>query len=324
MELNDIEIAYADDVNFLTLDYTLIHNDNQECRCAECRAAKILEQIEPIFQKYNMKLNKDKTTIDIMTSGSRDLTIAKTVGTHINTDEEFKVRKQKANTAFNNLYRIWNLSAATKTKTKIRFYNAFVLPILTYNIGTIPFKKEQLKKLDQLHRRHLRIIRGERWGNGTFSANAEIYELTKTRPISVLATQRRWELFGHILRKDKGTPANKSMITYYKHQAGEIRPEATARSRQLTIMPNLLNRDIKSIGPLSQQYFNSKELQKGADLDRLRQAAQNKKKWQDGSNEIANKAMKTWSTEEHERLKGKYGAAYVIFGHPRTGHQVTL
>ena len=312
MELNDMEIAYADDVNFLTLDHTLTHDPTTNCRCAECRSAKILEQIDPVFTKYNMKLNRDKTTIDIMTSGSSESTEASTVGTHINTATELKLRKQKANTAFINLYRIWNLCSKTKTKTKLRFYNACVIPIITYNIGSIPFKKGQLRELDKLHRRHLRIIRGERYGSDNFSTNEEIYERMQTCAISVLAVKRRWQLLGHILRRDKETPANVSMEKYYKKQVGENRHEITARSQQLTTLPNLIHSDIKTLRASQRnQYFNTEQIRTGADLDLLRRAAGNRKKWQEGTAEITRMARETWQ-EEEERLTKKYG----IFGHP--------
>ena len=80
----------------------------------------------------------------------------------------------------------------------LRLYSAFVLPVLTYNMGTWRLTKTELTRLDAHHRRHVRQIIGIRWPHRI--SNDALYRRTQSSPISAAIRAARWSLFGHVLR----------------------------------------------------------------------------------------------------------------------------
>ena len=70
------------------------------------------------------------------------------------------------------------------------------------------------KNLNSYHRQLLRRLIGIKWPNRIKSKN--LYRLTNAKPVSIEITERRWNLFGHVLRLNKDTPARKAMKFYFE------------------------------------------------------------------------------------------------------------
>jgi len=311
LKINDIELAYADDFNFLTTDWQLqaaIGPHLADCRCARCRANWIIFILEPVLSKYHMQMNAAKTTRDELTVNSTNTTTAKMTGNSINSERELKERISKTNTAFNSMWKIWMQGAEELSLwTKLRIYNTCVQPIYLYNIGAAAYTKSQMDKLNTMHRKHLRSLMRERYSTG-LSSNLEVYKKTKQKPIEVLAARQRMKLLGHILRMDKATPANQSMIKYLSKQLGEKRGDKTQRARALTTLPRLLQNDIRKLGTTqAMAHFNTSDLKTAQHLGLLWHTAQERDKWRKGTEAIVDKTYNNWKNKEAERRKEKYG-----------------
>ena len=84
---------------------------------------------------------------------------------------------------------------------------------MTYNLSCCGTTRANMETLNRAQRRLLRRTAGIFYPE-TIS-NVEIYEKCDSVPVEYTITKSRWELFGHILRQDQNTPANKFMNMYY-------------------------------------------------------------------------------------------------------------
>jgi hypothetical protein len=98
-----------------------------------------------------------------------------------------------------------------------------------------------MDKLDACHRRQLRRILNLFYPNTIH--NKQLYNKTNSAPVSLIALEQRWKLFGHILRSDSETPANIIMKKYYQLQTYQQsgRPRLT--------LPTVLDNDVKYLPP---------------------------------------------------------------------------
>ncbi|GFR86813.1 hypothetical protein ElyMa_002476900 [Elysia marginata] len=80
-------------------------------------------------------------------------------------------------------------------------------------------------------------------------------------------TERRWRLFGYILRRDIEIPANKSMEEYFVREGGKF------LEKPITTLPNVLNKDLSRL-PTGELRLKTNE-----DLDHLRSIAQDRQQW---------------------------------------------
>ena len=123
---------------------------------------------------------------------------------------------------------------------RLRLYESFVVPVLTYNMGTWGLTKAELDRLDTYHRRHLRQIIGIHWPNRI--SNAALYRRCRCHPISEDVKSARWRLFGHVLRMPQDAPAQQA-INYYFADTGV----ATFRGRPRTTLPTALSADLRRV-----------------------------------------------------------------------------
>ena len=154
---------------------------------------------------------------------------------------------------------VWCRRLLISESRRLRLYNAFVLPVLTYNCGTWGLKHNEIESLDAFHHRQLRHLIKVFYP--ITISNIELYRRCQTDPISVIAKKARWRLFGHILRLPVDTPANISMTTYFESRALHGRVGAPR-----TTLPVVLDRDLREAG--GAQRLRTKE-----DLEELRQKA---------------------------------------------------
>ena len=106
--------------------------------------------------------------------------------------------------------------------------------------------------------------------------NKQLYKITQQEPISHLAIDRRWQFFGHALRRPFEEPTFHAMHEYYdrRQRYNQDIDHATGiqleKGRNLNNLPTLLNNDVHFIGD---------HLQTLADFQRITERAQDRAAW---------------------------------------------
>ena len=133
--------------------------------------------------------------------------------------------------------------------------------------------KEDEKNLDSFHRKQLRQVIGVFYPNKI--TNKKLYEVTKSRPLSIDITKARWKMFGHALRMDERTPARKAMRYFF-----QVPDSATKfRGRKRATIITTLNRDIQRTKELNEA-FQIPPLKTELDLRNTRMKALDRNHWQ--------------------------------------------
>ena len=108
-----------------------------------------------------------------------------------------------------------------------------------------------------------------------------------------LAAKQRWQLFGHVLRRDESIPAQLAMDMFFV-------PGHKFRGRPTTTLPNVLDKDIQLVADLlppesiandhtysiSTKPTSSHQLKTEKDLSGIRNVAKNIELWQTLGHEI--------------------------------------
>ena len=117
-------------------------------------------------------------------------------------------------------------------------YNAFIVPVLTYNMGTWGLTPTEWARFDSFHRRQLRQVIGIRYPE-KISSNT-LYERVECGPMSVSAIKARWFFFGHVMRMSHDTPAQMDINEYITPTAGwQGRPRTTLPTKEISL--NIMN-----------------------------------------------------------------------------------
>ena len=153
---------------------------------------------------------------------------------------------------FNHFFRSKRLSIPHK----IRIFKAYVETTLLYNSETWALTATLEESLNSFHRRILRIAINIRYPKKISSKN--LYILTKETPISDRIRKRRIALFGHVLRLNPDTPAQKALLF---HIVPRKRPVGHPHATWLALITKdikktLQHHNIKLITP--QQSLNRK------------------------------------------------------------------
>ena len=114
--------------------------------------------------------------------------------------------------AFGDTLKLWFKHNLLSTPIKIRLYNTFVLPILTYNLACHGLSRAQEKRLDVFHRKQVRCTLGITYPD--VISNADLCAVTGQCSVSEMAKRDRWKLLGHILRQPSDIPANVALTAF--------------------------------------------------------------------------------------------------------------
>ena len=94
------------------------------------------------------------------------------------------------------------------TRTKVRAFEACIAPIFLYNSELWTLTKTLENQIDSFHRRILRShVLNIRWPK--IVKNEDAYGKTKIEPWSKTIEKKRIKWFGHLMRLDENTPAQK-------------------------------------------------------------------------------------------------------------------
>ena len=169
----------------------------------------------PCLAEWSLTINGSKTE---RTSISRHVDrieeewrMTRKLGSLLGEAEDVARRRQLANVAFRKLSTVWFRRAHLSLQLRLRLYASFVIPVLTYNMGTWGLTQADLVRIDTYHRRHLRQIIGVRWPNRI--SNVALYHRCQSRPISESIITARWRLFGHVLRLPRDAPPKELSTT---------------------------------------------------------------------------------------------------------------
>ena len=251
------ETEYADDITFIST------------------SPEYLQTALPIIKnrllEWDLYVNDTKTEwVELVLSqqtterGTEEWRKTKVLGSLIGDQQDVQRRIQQATIAFRRMMMIWFRRQKISESRRIRLYNAYVLPTLTYNMGTWGLSQSEANRLDTFHRKQLRFLIGIFYPNSI--SNTALYNRCQAQPISTIAQQARWKLFGHILRLPTAAPANKAMTAYFN------KPGKSRRGRPRTTLPIVLNEDLKKTG---------NQLKSSNDLDALRSKAESREEWND-------------------------------------------
>ena len=194
------DLDYADDIALLSS--TFQHIQEKTCKLSDVAA------------HTGLKINSKKTKImrlnnkchDNVSVNNKDIeevdkfvylgaTLTKTGGA----GEDINRRISLARTAFLKLDPVWR-NAAISTNTKLRVFKSNVLAVLLYNSETWRITETDKNKLNVFQRRCLRKILRIFWPMKI--TNDELYIKARMTPVSEQIWKRRWNLIGHILRRD--------------------------------------------------------------------------------------------------------------------------
>ena len=218
------DAEYADDTDFISTSEEYLEN--------------LLPYVEKEFGTYNLLVNTDKTEKTKISANEKDWKNTKKLGSLLGEEEDLKRRMQLAAAQFSKLKNLWK-TKGTALETRLKLYNALIIPILIYNAGTWGLTCEQSEKIDKFHRRQLRQIIKIRWPNKISRQN--LYESCKVlEPLSTKIARLRWSLFGHILRLNEEVPARKVMKLYCDQENGK-------RGRPKTTLPVVLWNEAKKV-----------------------------------------------------------------------------
>ena len=243
------EIAYADDVDFVSI-----------------KGFKDIPTIQEHLNNVNLHVNASKTEFTKITKNEDSWRKIKKVGSLLGDNEDICRRKQLANAAIQKLNSVWFRKDRIKQHIRIKLYRTIVKSVLLYNCETWGLTKLDEQRLNTYHRRQLRTVLNIRYP--TKIKNKSLYKKTKEVPLSLTILERRWRLFGHILRQDIKTPGNQAMLAYFRQD------KPKRKGRQKTSIVTTLRRDLKRL-PNSVAF----QLKSISDLEELRRTAENRIEW---------------------------------------------
>ena len=261
------EIIYADDTDFVSTSQDVINN-------IEPRAKTILAE-------HNLAMNTEKTERTVLrretTKEEETWRTTKKLGTLLGEPEEMRRRKQLVAFSFNNLWRIWSRKRnKISTERRLRLYNAYITPILTYNACTWALTESEMEELEAFRRRQLRHVIGinypRRISNDDLNTRCNMKELAYTIRGS------RWRMLGHTLRMTDDTPAKYATTHYFDPVARGFlgRPRLT--------LPLVIDKDLQLAATqppehVVHQFRLPARLKTIKDLERLNILAEDRKQW---------------------------------------------
>ena len=197
--------------------------------------------LDTISQQIGLNIHRGKTKImrinannrEPIALGNESLQEVDTftyLGSIINreggTEEDIKIRIQKARGAFVTLRNIWR-SGQIKEKTKIRIFNSNVKSVLLYGSETWRTTKATNMKLQVFVNRCLRTILRVQWSDKI--TNEELWERTGQQPIEQELRRRRWRWLGHTLRRPRENITRQALSWNPQGKRGRGRPKNTWR-----------------------------------------------------------------------------------------------
>ena len=196
-QLEDLE--FADDISLLSSN-----NRQMQEKTAQLTANSIKLGLRPNVgktkvMKVNCTNNRPVTMRDtILEEVTSFVYLGSVVSIDGGSDEDIKVRINKARVVFNMLRKVWT-SHVISRGTKFRIFNTNVKAVLLYGSETWRTTKRMTQKLQSFINQCLRRILKIRWTDRV--RNETLWERTGEEPIEIQILRRKWRWIGHTLRK---------------------------------------------------------------------------------------------------------------------------
>ena len=230
--------------------------------------------MKPILAERNLKVNDDKTEeTSVFRAETKELELwrkVKKLGSLLGDFEDMKRRTSLAVTAQKSIEEMFKKSKAS-LEEKAKVYKSVVKRVLTYNYSTWGLSKNEQDHLDRFHRKQLRRL----CPSLKEKSNNEVYEICKDREISQDMKIARWNMFGHVLRLPRDTPAQLAMDFYFETPMHAEKFKGQSR----TTLPTVINRDIIEANKLNR--LPTTQFVTSGDLSNLRSIAADKNQWKE-------------------------------------------
>lgn len=217
------EIIYADDTDFVSED--------------KRRRDILTKNIADILKEGNLKVNGDKTEQTIIQRGDKLTEHWRKVtklGSLLGDQEDILRRKTPSTAAMNSMNKVWVRNKRISIEKWLKLYNLLVKPVLMYNSSTWGMTKKDMESLDAFHRKQLKKLWKINWKQKI--TNEQLYRMSKTIPLSKQIAKARWKLFGHVLRLNIETPAQKSIKYYFENNENQKKFRARPRTTIVTTL----------------------------------------------------------------------------------------
>ena len=212
--------------------------------------------MDSICNKMGMCINASKTELmaydphnpDVLPSGvalsggtAQYVQVFKYLGGLVNAaggcGKEVRARVGKALGRFSQMKQLWGMKRM-KVTTKMRCYNAYVLPILLFGCETWALTQQQLVDLERVHLRCLRQILGVHLSDRQTLEHIRKQCSTVSLADHIRAARLRW--FGHVMRMEHGRIPH---VVLFSNLSGASRPRGRPPKRWL----DLVAQDLKEL-----------------------------------------------------------------------------
>jgi hypothetical protein len=156
---------------------------------------------------------------------------------------------------------------------RLLLYNAYILPILTYNSCTWALTNTELEELEAFRRKQLRSVIGITYPRKI--SNDKLYKLCNAGKLEHMIREARWRMLGHVLRMENETPAKYATIKYFDKGKSFL-------GRPRTTLATIINEDIKlAHAQHNREVFSQlpPQLKNIMDLNQLETIANDRSKW---------------------------------------------
>ena len=247
--------------------------------CDRCELERMLQIMDTICNKMGMCINAGKTElmaydptnlgalphgVELSGGMAKYVDVFKYLGGMITTacdcESEIRARMSKAQGRFWQMHTLWGMKRMQVT-TKMRCYNAYVLPILLFGCETWVLTQQQMESLERVHSSCLRRIL-----DVSVSDRHRLVDIRKqcnTVSLAEHITAARLRWFGHIMRMEHGRLPH---IALFSTLWGKSRPRGRPPMRWTT----LVSRDLQQ----QQLPTNMHELSAGPDRAYICDASQ--------------------------------------------------
>ena len=163
---------------------------------------------------------------------------------------EIADRLAKAWGAFGSLRKtVWD--SRIRLQTKVRLYNAYVLPVLLYGSETWTITAKEAPRINAFGTKCLRQICGIDWHERI--TNQEALALTKQVPVTDVIRRRRLTFFGHVARMSAGADTRQLLLAEPPklvpgRAAAGTRKWKRARGRPALTWKRLISKDLEVMG----------------------------------------------------------------------------
>jgi hypothetical protein len=219
------EAGYADDLDLIASDPGILETT--------------LQRMIPIFGKYNLRINENKTERKTFDSSLQSSSNYKKLGSSMDMSSDVVRRIQLAQTAYRSMWKVWN-SRHVPIKIKLQLYEVSIKSLLMYNIASTYFTETQIVKLESAHRYHLRGILGIFYPE--VISNVALYKRAGVPPLRCDVAKARLQFLRKMLLKPTTHPAHRCMVDHFSTQM-----TLKTRGRANTI-PYVIHRDLSLCG----------------------------------------------------------------------------